>query len=76
LSDIAAFGRLLFTRLAGGYFGVVVWGFQPAVPFRVDLLLTPRQHVLRRDVAGVPEHDSSSEADTASKIPPPLSGFR
>ena len=27
-------------------------GFQLAVPFRVDLLLTPRQHVLQRDVAG------------------------
>lgn len=27
-------------------------GFQLAVAFRVDLLLTPRQHVLRRDVAG------------------------
>ena len=26
--------------------------FQLAVAFRVDLLLTPRQHVLRRDVAG------------------------
>ena len=26
-------------------------GFQLAVPFRVDLLLPPRQHVLRRDVA-------------------------
>ena len=27
-------------------------GFQLAVAFGVDLLLTPRQHVLRRDVAG------------------------
>ena len=27
-------------------------GFQLAVAFRVDFLLTPRQHVLRRDVAG------------------------
>jgi len=27
-------------------------GFQLAVALRVDLLLTPRQHVLRRDVAG------------------------
>ena len=27
-------------------------GFQLAVAFCVDLLLTPRQHVLRRDVAG------------------------
>src|SRR6202034_3734067 len=27
-------------------------GFQLAVAFRVDLRLTPRQHVLRRDVAG------------------------
>ena len=27
-------------------------GFQLAVAFRVDVLLTPRQHVLRRDVAG------------------------
>ena len=27
-------------------------GFQLAVAFRVDLLLTARQHVLRRDVAG------------------------
>src|SRR5579863_2191489 len=26
-------------------------GFQLAVAFRVDLMLTPRQHVLRRDVA-------------------------
>jgi hypothetical protein len=27
-------------------------GFQLAVAFRVDLLLTTRQHVLRRDLAG------------------------
>jgi hypothetical protein len=27
-------------------------GFQLAVAFRVDFLLTPRQHVFRRDVAG------------------------
>jgi hypothetical protein len=27
-------------------------GFQLAVAFRVDLLMTPGQHVLRRDVAG------------------------
>lgn len=26
-------------------------GFQLAVAFRVDFLLTPRQHILRRDVA-------------------------
>ena len=33
-------------------------GFQLAVAFRVDLLLTPRQHILRRDVA-----DGTVQAD-------------
>ena len=38
----------LFTRLAGGTLALLSGGFQLAVAFRVDLLLTPRQHVLRR----------------------------
>jgi hypothetical protein len=33
-------------------------GFQLAVAFRVDFLLTPRQHILRRDVA-----DGTVQAD-------------
>jgi len=33
-------------------------GFQFAVAFRVDFLLTPRQHILRRDVA-----DGTAQAD-------------
>src|SRR6202161_1645270 len=55
-SDIPASGRLLFTRLAGGDSGVAVWRL--AVAFRVDFLLTPRQHILRRDVA-----DGTVQAD-------------
>ena len=43
----------LSTQLAGADSDAAVWRlFQLAVAFSVDLVLTPRQHLLRRDVAG------------------------
>jgi hypothetical protein len=40
-----------FTRLLAVTLALLSGGFQLAVAFRVDLLLTPRQRVLRRNVA-------------------------
>src|ERR1700679_1741091 len=44
-------------------------GFQLAVAFRVDFLLTPRQHILRRDVA-----DGTVQADVVVMLDVSLAG--
>ncbi len=53
----------LLTRLAGGDSAVAVWPLPACGRFRVDLLLPPRQHVLRRDIA-----DGAVQADAVVVI--------